>query len=175
MREPFHAGFLAGIAMFMVAVGLYHWGLSPFWKWRYVAVWIPPVAVGAGVWLARPRSPSEDYPFFRAVQNGLMTTFFMASTKAMLLFVFIFLKPDVTMLHLREIRRDVELVLNGPLAGSLPTDKAAFLEKMEAEATPGHLALADFQANLVGGLLLSFIFGLIFSRRVKGSAADEHA
>lgn len=175
MRESFHAGLLSGIGLFLVALGLYKMGLSPCWKWRFVAVWIPPMTVGAGVWLARPKSPSEAYPFYRAVQNGLVTTFFMASTKAMLLYAFIFLTPEVTTVHLNEIRQDVGLILSGPLASSLPTDEAAFLKQMEAAATPARLALADFQANLIGGLLLSFIFGLIFSRKVRGTAADEHA
>lgn len=175
MRVPFNAGFLSGIALFLIALGLCFWGISPFWKWRYVAAWIPPVAIGAGIILSRPTSLSEAYPFAQAFKNGLLTTFFMASTKAMLLYVFIILRPDVMKLHLNEVRQDVALVLSGPLAGALPANEDAFMKLIEAETTPTRLALADFQGNLLGGLLLSFIFGLLFSRKRKGPASHEHA
>lgn len=175
MRVPFHVGFLSGIGLFIIAAGFYFLGASPFWKWRYVAAWIPLVAIGTGIKLARPKSRYEAYSFSQAFKNGLLTTFFMASTKAMLLYAFIFLRPDIITLHLNEVRQDVALVLAGPLAASLPADEAAFMEQMAAEATPSRLALADFQGNLLGGLLLSLIFGLIFSRKGKGPAPHEHA
>lgn len=175
MRSSFHAGFISGAALFAGAVILYILGLSPFWKWRFAGAWIPPVSIGAGVWLGRMGNRSRPYPFGQAFQNGLLTTFFMASTKAMLLYFFILLKPDVVALHLAEVERDAALVLSGPLSSALPAGEEDFLQQMRLEATPFNLSLADFQGNLISGLMLSLIFGLIFRHKGNSTVLNDHA
>lgn len=158
---------MAGWLLFLGALLLYLFGRSPLWKFRYITFWIPPLAVALSIVLGRPAHRELPYPFGVAFRKGLLAAFVLASTKAMLIYLLIFLRPQIIEMHMEEIRQDLALVYQGPLASSLPADPADFLNQLKRDATPLRLAFAEFQMNLMAGLVLSVIFGFIFQRKSR--------
>ncbi|MCX7769118.1 MAG: DUF4199 family protein [Flavobacteriales bacterium] len=172
MRKAFGIGIFFGLILLGLTAVLAATGKSPFWKWRYVGSWLPPVAVAWAVYQGRPKEHGRFYPFREALSQGLWATLALASTKAMGVYIALYFFPELLELHVEELSRDLRRLSPNWTGAILSEDPDDLLRLFRENSTPARLSWGEFQNNLLGGGLCSLIFGLIFHRKPPPSSYD---
>jgi len=174
MRKAFNLGLFFGLIHFVFFIFLYLLGVSPFWKFRYLGFWIPILSAGIAVWHGRESSGYEAFPFSKAFAIVFLSIFILASTKAMLIYITLTFHAKIIQLHIREASQDIQLIAQGPYKNSLPESAEKIMDLLVNESTPLNLAMNELQQHIMGGLILCFIFGLIFKKPSVSSPVQDN-
>jgi len=144
---------------------LYKLGFSPLLDWRYVGVWIPFLFI----FLAIRRIKKTLYPtpltFARSFYSGIITTFFMSSLKAILVYITISLTGEgIIDQYFESLQRVInESKMRGdeilPILNDLPALRKQFNARM--------LGIMEFNLHFFGGAVVSLIISLFLKSKKK--------